>query len=604
MPETIGLLVLEQAGFAGAAGFTVFGIAGAPSLAGIIGGGLLLGAAVGASALLTPSAGVNPQSGQITIRQARAARRRNYGIVKVGGALMFSETQGTRWQVIAISQGEIDGYIEHWMADLAVTLDGSNIVNNAYTDGTNFYVGVFPLTGTLTDGAFTQLVSGFPSFWTTAHQGKDIAKVLVGTGQPQSKDFTKVYPGGAPPVYRGVIRSSKIWDPRDPTQNRNDRTTWKFSENPVLIALDYHRHVDGMGLSFYRDINGVVQPSPGLDNVFFTSDAITQDWGPAADICDGVMIIADGTSTKRYTCGGGYELPTAPKNVLAAILSTCDGQTYQRPDGAIGIRVGSIVAPTVTISDQHVLSYAGFVNGSSGGISQVNVITAKFTARDLDFQEADADPWRDEVSISITGREETRSLDLTWVEFHPQARRLMKIASRRYNPTWTGTIVTDLDGLRAWGERFINLEIAELSIDDPFEIMSFTIDPGSMTIAIGVQSFDQSAYDWNPLLEEGTAPNAPDTTVIPGTISAPTSVVATPTHGNIAVTWATSGRLDTTPVLQYKLHSATDWLNGFADTQISGHISSLASGTYDIQVEFTVGSNTSGFTAILNIVVP
>jgi hypothetical protein len=51
MPQAIGLLVLTEAGYAGAAGFTVFGIAGAPTLAGIIGGGSLAGSLQTASTL-------------------------------------------------------------------------------------------------------------------------------------------------------------------------------------------------------------------------------------------------------------------------------------------------------------------------------------------------------------------------------------------------------------------------------------------------------------------------------------------------------------------------------------------------------------------------
>jgi hypothetical protein len=48
----------------------------------------------------------------------------------------------------------------------------------------------------------------------------------------------------------------------------------------------------------------------------------------------------------------------------------------------------------------------------------------------------------------------------------------------------------------------------------------------------------------------------------------------------------------------------TDWIVGIVDTAVSGHVTGLTPGTYDIQVEFTVGAQTSGFTPVLSIVVP
>lgn len=590
MPETIGFALLSVVLPEGVAGFAITG-----ATASLVGNAVLIGGTIAAGALLSNKPEVTPQDGQITVRESRAARRRNYGIVKVGGALMFSEVaNGTRYQILAINQGEIDSFIEHWFADKTAQLDGSDRVVNLYFDEHGVpYVVLYSKLGTRFDPAFPSAIAAFPSYWTAAHQGKDIAAVMTATIQPEQKNYTKVYPGGSPPIYRGIIKAAKVWDPRDPAQDKDNRDTWTWTENPVLVALDFHRHGDGMGLAVF-------------DYVLFTPAALAEDWNYAANLCDEVMPLADGGTQARYICAGGYELPASPKEVLNAILSTCDGETYQRPDGALGIRVGRDVEPDVIIDDAHILSYSNFRNGSTGGISDVNVITAKYTARDLDYQEADADPWRDETSIGISGREEVRSLDLTWVPNHQQARRLMKVAAHRFNPEWAGQIVTDQDGLRAWGKRFITLRIHELGIDDTFEIKNFEIMPGfdSVTCVIDVLSFGQEAYDFDPDAEEGTAPNEPDTSGDDDEIPVPEDVSATPSAGSIAVTWDPSGRLDTTPALQYKLHAATDWLSGVIDTATSGHISGLAAGLYDVRIEFRVGSRESGWTTLLNISVP
>src|SRR4051794_23644419 len=87
MPETIGALVLSAIGVTEIAGFTV-----TASTFAIVGNVVLAATAVGVQ-LLT-SSGKMPeatqQDGQISVRQPRSPRRRNYGRVKVGGVLHFS----------------------------------------------------------------------------------------------------------------------------------------------------------------------------------------------------------------------------------------------------------------------------------------------------------------------------------------------------------------------------------------------------------------------------------------------------------------------------------------------------------------------------------
>lgn len=593
MPETIGIVLLDAVGYGGISGWTLFGISGAASAASIVGSTVLVGSLIAANALLAKKPEESTQNGQVSIRQPRAPRRRNYGVVMLGGALMFSETAaGVRYQVIALNHGEIASFEAHWMADQLADVPGGvgGPISNIYVapDGGQC-VHVYPLRGTDDDAAYPMLSTTFPAYWSSAHQGKGIAKALTLTIQPEAKNFTKVYPGGQTPIYRTMVHAAKVWDPRDPAQSKDDKSTWAWSRNSALIALDYHRHADGMGLAKF-------------DDVFFTSAAIVEDWIPAANICDEAIPLANGSSEARYQCSGGYELQTAPKDVLNAILATCDGETYQRSDGAIGIRVGRVVDPSVHISDKHILSYSNFVRGSAaGGLSSVNVITAKYTAPELDFQGVDADPWRDEAAIDEAGREATQNIDLTWVTSHAQTRRLMKVAMGRLNPEWTVTILTDLDGLRAYGERFVKVTIAELLIEaEPAEVASFELMPNG-TFAIGLRQFDQSNYDWYPLAEEGTAPNQADTSGGDDAVANPTGLNRSVAAGVISVTWDASGRQDTTPVLQYRTNPAGPWLAAMVDSGTSGHTPALAAGIYDVQVQFTVGSRSSGWSPLLNI---
>jgi hypothetical protein len=589
VPETLGFLLLSAAGVTEIGGFAIL-----PGTAAIVGNVALATAAIGANVLANVLAnkpqGTKPQDGQITTRQSLPNRRRNYGTVKVGGPLIFSETlSGSRYQVIALNQGEINAFMEHWFSDQKSALDVGGHVTDLYTKGAAQFVTVSLSTGPAADAAFSRLTTAFPTLWTSAHKGNGIAKALIITEQPASDDFTTVYPGGQPPVYRTVIESTMAWDPRI----TSDRTILTFTTNPVLIALDYHRHADGMGLAVY-------------DSTFFTDTSITEDWIPAANICDEPIANKDSTTSPRYRCCGGYDLASPPKDVLASILSTCDGQTYQRGDGAIGIRVGKDVSPTITISDQNILGYEGFRSGPVNALTGVNRVTAKYTDANLDFQEAAADPWDDTVALDLAGRAEVRDLPLQWVPAHPQARRLMKLAMHRLNPQWSGRVICNLDGLRAWGERYITLQIAELGIDSTFELTAPPeFIPASMQVVLTVASLDAAAFSWDALTEEGTAPALPPEGTTVDVIDPPTSLALVSTTSRIiTVSWASPTRGDEVADAQYSVHAVNNWFNASVNGSHNGATTPvLAAGTYDVQVRFRVGTNTSNWVPLIGVVV-
>lgn len=587
MPETIGFLILQAIGVVEIGGFAV-----TAGTATIVGNVALASAAVGGSLLLNRPDAPKPQDGQQTVRQSAQPRRRNYGLVKVAGPILFSEVKaGRRYQVIALNADEIDGFEDHFFDQNGGDVDGSGTVTSGFRLGSHHYAQIFTTLGTDADVAFEPLTTAFPTLWTAAHQGKRIAKVLTLFEQPKAEDFTSVYPGGVPPIYRAVLRSAKVWDPRDQTQHRNDKSTWKYSVNAALHSLDYHRVKKGMGLAVF-------------DDIFFTDAAINEDWIPAAEICGDAVPLKGGGFGPRYACAGGYELPAPPKTVLAAIHSTCDGQTYQRSDGAIGFRVGKIIAPTVTLGDDEITGYDSLRRGPPNSLIPVNQVTAKYTASNLDFQENDAQAWRDEDAINDVGKEESRDIDLRWVFLHPQARRLMKLALARFNPEWSGKIITNLGGLRAWGERYIRVQIAELKIDATFEVTSIEISTASLKCSIGISSLDQSAFDWNPTTEEGSEPEPPLQNEGGGGIAAPINVAASVDAGVITITWTAAVPAFVTADAQYSVSGANNWFDAsVAESQVTAVTPPLAHGNYDVQVRFRSGSQRSDWTPLFGVAV-
>jgi hypothetical protein len=611
MAETIGLLILTTVGAE-----TVFA-AGFPltAAATIIGTGVLVGGAYAINLAMAPDPDQKtPSDGQVTTKQPIPPRRRHYGRVKVAGPLMFVEPLSGYGgppqlnQVIALNHGEVDGFEECWLNEYLAVMDndialGGGTVLNLYNNGTFYFLGVQVEFGTTHDTGFDFLHDWFPAIWDINHKGNGIAKAFMRSAEPPAEEFTTVYPGAQPPVMRFVLRASKVWDPRDTGQNKDDPATWSWQANPVLIALDYHRHADGMRLAH-------------LDDVLFTAEALAEDWIPAANICDEAIALAAGGTEPRYRASGGYDLPTAaPKDVLGAIFAACDGQVYQRADGAIGVRVGKTVAPTVTIGSDHILAYDGFRKGGNA-FTAVNEITAQYTSPPNDYQTSDAAAWRDEADISERGQVLSSNIQIYWVTSHSQARRLMKIEMHRRNPEWSGRIVTDLYGLNAYNERFINMQIEELGIDGTFEVTSFEIDTGAGTCAIGVSAFDQAAYDWATAEEsEPPAIGEPGPAMAP--LLAPTGVTASsglPGAAvraigdpiNLVINWDTDDEAVTRAKAQFKVSSADDggWLDANVQTSQTQAITVMVpSGqSYDVRVAWSSGTRKSPWTTATGII--
>jgi hypothetical protein len=511
MPETIGALILSAIGATtiAAEGVTVVGITltGA-QVAQVIGSAVIIAGSYAIQTALTPDTPNAHTEGQVETRQPLPARRRYYGRVKVSGPLLFEKADafGFLCRVVAVNQGLIDGYEEFWLADTKCVLDAGGFVTNAFNIGSDYHIQMTNRVGTDDQAVIGIINSQFPTLWTADHHVNGVAHVGIKFRQTGAQtDFLNVYPGGDAPPLRVVIRASHVWDPRNPAQDRDTPATWTWSDNPVLCALDYHRHRDGMGLAPF-------------DDLLFTDAAIAEDWIPAADICDEPVPLAAGGSEKRYRCAGGYELPaSSPKRVLAALMATCDGQVFQRTDGAIGIRVGNGVSSPVTIDDRSVLNYADFRRGANVFLA-CNEVTARYMSPQHDYQETEADPYRDEENITETGQVLTHAMDLSWVPSHSQARRLMKIQFARLNPEWQGRTINNLFGLNAYNERFLTQSLTELGIENKsFEIGDFSFDLGQGVVSIGLSSLDGSAYEWNPAVDEGIPPVVPPDLVNPGT---------------------------------------------------------------------------------------
>ncbi len=486
MPETIGFLL-----------FTIgapLAVVNAVTLSGsaLIAAGLSIAGSLAANALLNKPSQPRPEDGQLSLRQAIAARKSGYGRQRIGGIYMLYAVadNGASVDVLALHHGEIDAFERYFLGEDEVTLDELGRVIHAENYHQPDEAGGYRVVSISTKmGTASETVHGFanslvPSIWTSNHRGDGIASLALACYSVPEDQFAGVYPNGLP-VPTVVARLQKVYDPR------TDSYAW--SANPVLCLAHYLTAPHGLGLDWYDAIE------PALDL-----------WIAAANVCDESVALKAGGSQPRYECHGTYAHDDDPSAVIAALRSTMDAMIWQRPDGSIGIRAGKYVAPTVHIGPEHILGYQ--VQLGEAIERSVTEIKATYTDQSQEFASAEADPWTLGGVEALLGRSLSMPLSLGWVGHHAQARRLTKREAARQSTWVKGQITTNLYGLNALGERYITISIPELGtqfVDLVVEISELEIDILSGATISWIAA-DPNIDAWDATTEEGTAPGMAD----------------------------------------------------------------------------------------------
>lgn len=453
---------------------------GLTALGGVLSAGIGLGLNFAASLLLPGPSKPKPKDVQGVVRASVSARARHYGRGRWGGSLSLIESQeGALYQVVCLGQGPIDAIETYIVDDRLLTVDVDGWATSDPYGGIT--VQILSRLGTTTQAAYQPLIDNLPTgVWTSEHRARGIADALLIANPVTQEAFATIYPNRIPTL-NVIGRGALVFDPRDSS------TAW--SSNLPLCLRDYLTSEEGARI-----------PASMIDDVTFAA---------AADIADEDVPIKAGGTIKRYHGALSYSFDEEPRSVLERFLAAMDGRTYLTPEGKIGLLVGKWVAPTVTITDDHILEYD--MEDGSGAHLSANEILVKYTQVEANYAETTADAWRDETSIAAYGVL-SRSPEIYEIQHHNHARRIAKILAHRANPRWKGTIRTHLFGMHALDQRWITVQLGDLDIDEDFEVMGFKLDTTTspVSVILTVQSFSSDAYDFNPATEEGTAPAVPD----------------------------------------------------------------------------------------------
>lgn len=509
-----------------------------------------------------------PESARTVKRQPIPDRVSGYGRARLAGAYMLFEVDGTNegnaLNVFAMHDGLIAGWDQIYLNDDKVTVTGGFVQSGPDLRYGKFsdLVRIDTRRGLPTETNYDWITALRSDLWPSNARGDGIASLAMTAKGKEKENFQRDYPNGLPlPSAIGDLQY--CWDPRlgargtiEDDSDKEASATWVGgSRNPFMQLLDYMTNPStGMGLPLSRFL-------PVIDS-----------WTAAMDVCDEPVALAAGGTVPRYQSGGTYTHSTAPADVIATILATCDGWMSQDTNGNFVVEAGSYVDPDVVITEDHIVGLSRQFYREDERAT--NEIVVSYSDPAFDYTEVETTPWRIEADIAARGDVRSQRLSLPWVQNNSQARRLAKIAARKATAPVTGTLTTTLDGLRAWGVRRIRIQapsdgatMADIVVD----ILPITLNP-DMTVTIPFQQTDATAYDWTT--EEETAGAGDDTRPDPTAPGTPAIEDITPFEQSVSSSRLRIFITDSSPGLTYvarwRVTGSSAWTNDAEQTAQDG----------------------------------
>ncbi|EJV7893340.1 DUF1983 domain-containing protein [Salmonella enterica] len=352
------------------------------------------------------------------LRAAASPKTVVYGRTVSAGTLFFSEEE---------EGDQTDG---EWL-HLAITLAGHPLsgVGTIYLGDDD--IGSYPDNATYEVHNDRQTADPFmlqncPS-WKEDMIGKGISWLRVSL-----KFNAEKFPSGIPNI-KVEKMGRKVYDPR------TGRT--EYSNNLALCVLDYYR-------------NYLKVPD---------ADINWDQFQEAANICDETVTNGDGTTEKRYTLNGEFDLNENKASILEAMLAAGAGEpTYIA--GKHGILVGAYYGPATEVITESQLAGDIEIMPEVSQSERVNTINGTFidpkqTYAEADFPAVSVSEWVAEDGVEIT-----QDLKLRFVTSEFQAQRLADIKLKRTRISRTMNLTLNLSGYRYRPGMYVKVNFPSLGI--------------------------------------------------------------------------------------------------------------------------------------------
>lgn len=425
---------------------------------------------------------------QATLTETNSPRLRAYGRNLLGGQKVFFEAKdGALYQIVVAAHGRADGLIQFW-------IDGEPVSRDASTGEIEEHKFAWFRNGSGAGGDYAEVLTKFPEIWDSRHRLEGQVTFCTKWGDPSDEDFAKVFPKGPNTQAQVEFRGLRVKD---------NSGAVAYSENAGLIVRDFLTSPEGWRIS----------------ESLIDADSFAN----FADLCGQSVATATG-SEPRYSLCGYYSLDEQLKEVTGRMLATCDGQVYETPEGKVGILGGKWSTPDFTLTADDILSVE--MQEGFDPFTVYNVLRGSFVSPDHGYQPTEVAERRDEVALA-TQEERAEQHDVEMCPSDTQLQRLMKIKEAKDKRAWTGTVRTNLVGLKARfpkgdGIHTIRIVAEEFGIDEVFEVTSHSFSVPDGMCEIGIASLE-NPYGWSVSEEKSLPPTFNE-------IARPNNVVTDPVN--------------------------------------------------------------------------
>lgn len=511
----------------------------------LVGGSYLLGAVQ--SLFVQKPAVPKPEDGSYNLKQNVPSLPIVYGTVKKGGDYDFlEETAGTAYHVIVWSGRRINGFTRHYLHDKPVTLDADGYVTKPdhFVAGANKYVRILNRLGLNASTAYSQVVSAFPTIWTSAHRGDGLGTVLMMCKTAPQKDYLKIFPNQMP-EHSAIGEGALLYDPRkDSTQaggsgshRTTDPNSWEFSRNLALIRLDQLTKPYGGKLAY--------------------SDMYLPDWMRAADVADQVVTNRSGGTEPRYHGGIWFRANNDATEVGRQIDEAGELVIYERFDGKIGVHPGEYVAPTVRLMANDIFGIK--VDKNRRKSATVLAVRGRYVNRSNHYNTEDAAIYGHPYGALDDSSERTRTLENVCIQSHNHCQRKQKLTFTRGNARRV-TISADYRAAKgAAYSRFVRVHypsrglveaIVEVTGNVSRDLQNMRISFSGIVVSSSLYAFDAATEEGVPgeVIEAVTDPGVP----VPQGFSASISTEVVTGGGTAAFARATWTFVDASLVNEFE----------------------------------------------------
>lgn len=464
-----------------------------------------------------------PEQAKIPIKQPIPPAQVAFGEGRISGAFLYYASKSKyTLDVIALCDGPVDSFIGFYLNDdyilitdaggpLTVRATGTDkgIVSGG-TDGRyGSVVSAWPITVTPTVEIYWQ-VGDFPATafarvialsggdWTSFHRADGIATVAMACKGVKAEDIQKIYPN-TEPLLSAVGRWSKCYDWRldttaggDGLQRRNDPDTWTWTNNAAVCFVHDEWYNRGQDWDF--------RFAPAL--AYATA---------AANICDEEIPLKAGGTEPRYSIFGYYQKNNPPKALRELFLQSFDALLIERGDGAFVLRAGKYEAPTVTLTEDQIITCGWRRTRRREDTANKLVLTYNSPAHGYTMVEAD--PWYDLEALESGEVENPAAFERSWVTSNGQIRRLAKRGLSRLKSRYQGHLVVRLsDDETELEQRYFrvkNRRAPPSMWDVVVEVVGITLDLQRRRVRFDIVKADPDVDEWDPETEEGNPPDAP-----------------------------------------------------------------------------------------------